>query len=57
MTSSRAGTIAPFHKPTNIGKLFLAKSLGAAAGLKETAEQIFKDGYAALKSLVKSKFP
>ena len=27
MTSSRAGTIAPFHKPTNIGKLFLAKSL------------------------------
>ena len=34
-----------------------ALALGAAAGLKETAEQIFKDGYAALKSLVKRKFP
>ena len=34
-----------------------ALALGAAAGLKETAEQIFKDGYAALKSLIKLKFP
>lgn len=34
-----------------------ALALGAAAGLKETAEQIFKDGYATLKTLVKRKFP
>jgi hypothetical protein len=34
-----------------------ALALGAAAGLKETAEQIFKDSYAALKALVKRKFP
>lgn len=34
-----------------------ALALGAAAGLKETAENIFKDGYMALKTLVKHKFP
>ena len=31
--------------------------LGAAAGLKPTAEQAVKDAYAALKGLIKSKYP
>jgi hypothetical protein len=34
-----------------------ALALGAAAGLKPTAEQAVKDAYAALKALIKSKYP
>jgi hypothetical protein len=34
-----------------------ALALGAAAGLKGTTEQIIKDGYTSLKTLIKSKFP
>ena len=34
-----------------------ALALGATAGLKDTTKQIFKDSYAALKALVKHKFP
>ena len=34
-----------------------ALALGAAAGLKETAETILKDAYTALKNLIKHKFP
>lgn len=33
-----------------------ALALGAAAGLKDTAERAIKDGYAALKSLVQHKY-
>jgi hypothetical protein len=34
-----------------------ALALGAAAGLKPTAEQAVKDAYAALKALIKSRYP
>jgi hypothetical protein len=34
-----------------------ALALGAAAGLKGTTEQLIKDGYTTLKTVIKSTFP
>ncbi|MBI3897266.1 MAG: hypothetical protein HY308_03100 [Gammaproteobacteria bacterium] len=39
-----------------ISLLVSALAAGAAAGLKPTAEQVVKDGYVALKSLIKRKW-
>ena len=40
-----------------ITAIVTALALGAAAGLKGTTEQLIKDGYSALKTLITSKFP
>jgi hypothetical protein len=40
-----------------ITAIVTALELGAAAGLKGTTEQVIKDGYTALKALIKSKCP
>jgi hypothetical protein len=40
-----------------ITAIVTALALGAAAGLKGTTEQLIKDGYTSLKTLIKSKFP
>ncbi len=40
-----------------ITAIVTALALGAAAGLKGTTEQLIKDGYTALKTLLTSKFP
>jgi hypothetical protein len=40
-----------------ITAIVTALTLGAAAGLKGTTEQLIKDGYTTLKTLLKSKFP
>jgi hypothetical protein len=40
-----------------ITAIVTALALGAAAGLKGTAEQLIKDGYTTLKTLITSKFP
>ena len=40
-----------------ISAIVTALALGAAAGLKETVPQAVKDGYAALKALLKRKAP
>ena len=40
-----------------ITAIVTALALGAAAGLKETTEQLIKDGYTTLKTLIKSKCP
>src|SRR5688500_8803031 len=40
-----------------ITAIVTALALGGAAGLKGTTEQLIKDGYTSLKTLIKSKFP
>ena len=40
-----------------ITAIVTALSLGAAAVLKVTTDQLIKDGYTALKTLIKSKLP
>jgi hypothetical protein len=40
-----------------ITAIVTALALGAAAGLKGTAEQLIKDAYTTLKTLITSKFP
>jgi hypothetical protein len=40
-----------------ITAIVTALALGAAAGLKGTTEQMIKDGYTTLKTVIKSKFP
>jgi hypothetical protein len=40
-----------------ITAIVTALALGAAAGLKGTTEQLIKDGYTTLKTLLTSKFP
>ena len=40
-----------------ITAIVTALALGATAGLKGTAEQLIKDGYTTLKTLLTSKFP
>jgi hypothetical protein len=40
-----------------ITAIVTALALGAASGLKGTAEQLIKDGYTTLKTLITSKFP
>src|SRR5262245_45299194 len=40
-----------------ITEIVTALALGAAAGLNGTTEKVITDGYTALKTLIKSKFP